>query len=233
MGKANFNTAGKEIQTTYGGGSITQPQQIAIYKKWMPNKSVGCANKLDQFFKQWWDTAYSGAGNKPQITGPGLAGGGFYDANGGCSDYGTDTTAPVGGSVSQTLSLTLGGAASFAQFTPGVARTYTTGMTANVIASAGDAALSVADPSSNAPGHLVNGAFSLPSALKATATSAGGTAAAGGALSGSPLTLLTYAAPVSNDAVAIAFTQDVGQTDALRSGSYSKTLTFTLSTTNP
>ena len=49
--------------------------------------------KLDEFFKQWWDTAYVGspaAGNKPQITGPGLAGGGFYDANGGCSDYGTD-----------------------------------------------------------------------------------------------------------------------------------------------
>jgi hypothetical protein len=106
-------------------------------------------------------------------------------------------------------------------------------MTANVIASAGDAALSVVDPSSNAPGHLVNGAFSLPSALKATATSAGATAAAGGAVSGSPLTLLTYAAPVSNDAVAIAFTQEIGQTDALRTGSYSKTLTFTLSTTNP
>ena len=72
----------------------------------MPNKSIGCANKLDEFFKQWWDTAYVGspaAGNKPQITGPGLAGGGFYDANGGCSDYGVDGTTPVGGSVPQTL----------------------------------------------------------------------------------------------------------------------------------
>ena len=49
----------------------------------MPNQSKGCSNKLDAFFKQWWDTSYTGspaAGNRPQITGPGLAGGGFYDA---------------------------------------------------------------------------------------------------------------------------------------------------------
>jgi hypothetical protein len=236
LGKANFDKASQEIQTTFGGSSITQPQQIAVYKKWMPNKSIGCMNKLDQFFKQWWDTAYVGspaAGNKPQITGPGLAGPGFYDANGGCSDYGVDTTLPVGANVTQTLSLTLGTPAAFGQFTPALAKTYTSSTTATVISSAGDAALSIADPSSNAPGHLVNGAFSLPSALKATATSPGGTAAAGGAVSGSPLTLLTYAGPVSNDVAAIAFAQDIGATDALRSGSYSKTLTFTLSTTTP
>jgi hypothetical protein len=233
LGKGNFDKAGREIQTTYGGGSITQPQQIAIYHKWMPNTSAACSAKLDAFFKQWWDTAYTGspaAGNKPQITGPGLAGQGFYDAAGNCADFGV---APVGGSVTPTLSLTLGTAAAFAPFTPGVAKPYTSSTTATVISSAGDAALSVADPSANAPGHLVNGAFSLPSALKATATSAGGVAAAGGAVSGSPLTLLTYAGPVSNDVAAIAFAQDIGQTDALRTGTYSKTLTFTLSTTTP
>ncbi len=125
-----------------------------------------------------------------------------------------DGTAPVGGAVSPTLSLTLGSAASFAPFTPGVAKTYTASTTATVISSAGDAALSIADPSSNVPGHLVNGTFSLPSALKATATSPGGTAAAGGAVSGSPLTVLTYAGPVSNDVVAIAFVQDIGASDA-------------------
>lgn len=236
LGKDNFTSASKEIQTTYGGSSITQPQQIAVYKKWLPNKSIGCLNKLDAFFKQWWDTAYVGspaAGNKPNITGPGLAGPGFYDVNGGCSDYGVDATTPVGGAVSPTLSLTLGTAATFGQFTPALAKTYTSSTTATVISSAGDAALSIADPSANAPGHLVNGAFSLPSALKATATSAGGTAAAGGAVSGSPLTLLTYAGPVSNDVAAVAFAQDIGATDALRTGSYSKTLTFTLSTTTP
>ncbi len=134
-----------------------------------------------------------------------------------------------------TLSLTLGTPASFQPFTPGVARTYAAATTATVISSAGDALVSVADPSASNTGHLVNGTFALPSALKATATSAAGTAAAGGAVGGSaaPTSLLTYSGPVSNDAVAIAFAQDIGQTDALRTGTYSKTLTFTLSTTSP
>ena len=69
----------------------------------------------------------------------------------------TDVEAPVGGTVPATLSLSLGAPASFGPFTAGVARTYTAGTTANVISSAGDATLSVADPSSNATGHLVNG----------------------------------------------------------------------------
>ncbi len=238
MGPSNFDNASKQIQRDYGGGSISPPQEIAIFKKWMPNKSIGCFNKLDAFFKQWWDTAYTGsaaAGNRPQITGPGLAGGGFYDANGGCSDYGTDVTSTPGGTVPATLSLTLGTPATFGFFTPGLAKTYTGSTTANVISSAGDSALSIADPSATATGHLVNGTFSLPSAVKATASSSGGTSTAGGAVAGSasPLTLLTYGVPVSNDAVTVAFAQDIGSTDALRTGAYSKTLTFTLSTTTP
>ena len=60
-----------------------------------------------------------------------------------------------------TLSLTLGAPTSFGAFTPGVARNYRASTTANVISSAGDATLSVVDPSTNAPGHLVNGAFAL------------------------------------------------------------------------
>ena len=51
--------------------------------------------------------------------------------------------------------------------------------------------------------------------------------------SASPTTLKTWANPVSNDAVALAFRQAIGATDALRTGTYSKTLTFTLSTTTP
>jgi hypothetical protein len=44
---------------------------------------------------------------------------------------------------------------------------------------------------------------------------------------------LTYSAPTSNDAVTIAFAQHVAATDGLRTGSYAKTLTFTLSTSTP
>jgi hypothetical protein len=121
----------------------------------------------------------------------------------------------VGGTVPATLSLTLGGAASFGTFVPGVARTYRASTTANVISTAADAALTVSDPSTNHPGHLVNGPFAMPQPLQGLGT------------------IKTWSAPVANDAVAVEFEQAVAASDALRTGSYSKTLTFTVSTTTP
>ena len=113
--------------------------------------------------------------------------------------------------------------------------TYEAATTATVISTAGDATLSVADPSSTATGHLVNGTFSLPQPLQARARNAAntGTAYNNVGSSASPLNLLTYNAPTSNDAVAVQFSQQINQNDALRTGAYSKTLTFTLSTTTP
>ena len=140
----------------------------------------------------------------------------------------------TGGTVPATLGLTLGTPGAFGAFTPGVDRDYTATTTANVVSTAGDAALSVTDPATNAPGHLVNGTFSLPSAVQAKAASpAGSGSTAFAPVSATPLTLLTYSGPVSNDPVTVTFNQHIGQTDALRTGSYSKTLTFTLSTTTP
>jgi len=236
LGKDNFKKASMEIQSSYRYGSITPAQEIVIFHKWMPNKSIGCSNKLDAFFQQWWFTSYTGspqAGNRPSITGPGLPGGGFYDANGGCSDYGNDQTTTPGATVPAQLVLSLGAPASFGAFTPGLGKDYTASMSANVVSTAGDAALSVTDPSATAPGHLVNGAFTLPAALKAVGTSPAGTSAGAGSVSGSPLTLTTWNNPISNDPVQVLFTQSIGANDALRTGSYSKTLTFTLSTTAP
>jgi hypothetical protein len=137
------------------------------------------------------------------------------------------------GIVPATLSLSLGTPATFNAFTPGVAGTYDASTGATVISTAGSAALSVADPSGTATGHLVNGAFSLPLALQARASSAAGAGSALADVSGNPTTLLTYSGPVSNDAVTLAFRQRIGANDALRTGTYSKTLTFTLSTTAP
>jgi type 1 glutamine amidotransferase len=147
----------------------------------------------------------------------------------------TSQTSSPGGTVPATLSLSLGTPASFGAFTPGLAKTYTASTTASVISTAGDAALSVADPSSTATGHLVNGTFSLPAALQAKASSPLGTGGAFAPVGGSssPTSLLSYTAPVSNDNVALSFQQDIGANDALRTGNYSKTLTFTLSTTTP
>jgi hypothetical protein len=141
----------------------------------------------------------------------------------------------VGGSVPATLSLTLNGPATFAPFTAGTARDHTATTTATLISTAGSALLSIADPSSTATGHLVNGAFSLPQALQASASSPAGTSSPIAAVGGSaaPTSLLTYANPVSNDPVTLAFKQSIAANDALRTGTYSKTLTFTLSTTTP
>ena len=128
-----------------------------------------------------------------------------------------------------TLSLTLGTPASFGAFTPGVARDYNASTTANVISTAGDATLSVADPSSTNTGHLVNGSFFLPQKLQA------GTGTAFAPVGGRRTrpTLKTWSAPTSNEAVTVNFRQSIAANDALRTGAYSKTLTFTLSTTQP
>ncbi len=88
--------------------------------------------------------------------------------------------------MSPTLSLTTGTPAAFAPFTPGVAKDYQSSTTANVISTAGDATLSVADPAPTNTGHLVNGAFALPSALQAKATSAAGTGGARSPTSAAP-----------------------------------------------
>ena len=75
--------------------------------------------------------------------------------------------------------------------------------------SAADAALTVGGP------RLTNGAFSLTSPLEGLGT------------------VKTWAGPVSNDVVAVPFKQTIAATEPLRTGSYSATLTFTLSTTSP
>jgi hypothetical protein len=235
LGKTLYNAALQHIQSAYGGGSISEAQLKSEFHKYFAMDNIpACSAKLDEFFREWWDTAYpsGGGNNKPRITGPGLAGGGFYDANGGCSDPAIAVTTPSA-AVPATLSLSLGTTGALGPFTPGVAKDYTATGTANVISSAGDAALSVADASANAPGHLVNGTFSLPSALKAGASSPAGTSTPAGAVSGSPLTLETWNSPVSNDPVTLSFVQSIGTNDALRTGPYTKTLTFTLSTTTP
>jgi aminopeptidase N len=86
LGPTNFVQALHQVQLRYGGGSITEKQEEAAFHQWMPNQSGACSTRLDQFFSEWFDTAYPHAGaSKPQITGPGLDGAGFYDAAGGCS----------------------------------------------------------------------------------------------------------------------------------------------------
>ena len=122
-----------------------------------------------------------------------------------------DVDGTVAGTVPPTLSLTLGGPASFGTFTPGVDRSYEAATTASVTSTAGDAALSV----SPQPAYLANGPSTLSEPLEAAFSKA------------------VWTGPVSSDPVTVRFRQHIGATQPLRTGNYRKTLTFTLSTTQP
>jgi hypothetical protein len=165
------------------------------------------------------------------------------DMKGNVSDVQTKTfligpDSTVSGTVPATLSLSVNAAStSLGSFIPGVNKDYEATLGANVISTGGDAALAVADASPTATGKLVNGAFSLPQALQVKASSLSGGPGFGylplPSSAGTALPLLSYTGPTSNDQVSIGFKQPIGSTDALRTGTYSKTLTFTLSTTTP
>jgi hypothetical protein len=136
---------------------------------------------------------------------------------------------PVGGTVPATLALILGApAASLGTFTPGVAKDYLTTLTATSTSTAADAQLTVNDAGTTAPGHLVNGPFALSARLQAAAGDA-----AFAPLTDQPLPLVAYPEPVSNDTAAIALKQAISGTEPLRTGTYGKTITFTLATTTP
>src|SRR6185437_400182 len=77
LGPANFAAALQQIQQTYRQGSVTEAQLEAGFAAHLANAK--CAALLSQFFAQWFDTVYPAGGgpNRPQLTGPGLDGGGF------------------------------------------------------------------------------------------------------------------------------------------------------------
>jgi sugar phosphate isomerase/epimerase len=147
-----------------------------------------------------------------------------------------DAVETVAGDVPSVLQLAIPSAgASLGTFVPAFARTYETAMAAVVTTTTGDATLTVTDPGV-APGHLVNGSFSLPQVLQTRAVNAANPGTAYVPLaetSGTPTQLLSWSGPVTSDPVTLGFRQSIGATDVLRSGSYSKALTFTLSTTTP
>ena len=124
-----------------------------------------------------------------------------------------------------TLSLSLASQPSFGAFTPGVAKDYLAAATATVTSSAGDAALIVQDPSPVFTNHLVNGTFALAQQLQVKNQA--------GAFQTLPAGVRFWGGPVAGESVPLEFKQSIGAGEPLRTGSYSKTLTFTLSTTTP
>ena len=128
-----------------------------------------------------------------------------------CRGQEIDSPGGAGGSVPATLSLTLGAPATFGAFTPGVAQ-----------------GLHGLDDGQRRLHRRRRG----PDLERAGPPDQRHVLAAVAA-AGRDHSEVHLDGPVSNESATIDFTQPIGANDALRTGSYSKTLTFTLSTTNP
>lgn len=161
------------------------------------------------------------------------------------SSSSTTVTTGVGGSVSSTLSLSVGSVYLSWVIAPGVAADYSTAVNTTVTSTAGNATLTVADLSAGfpgRPGHLITFVshmvpFPLPQGLQVSATSPAGVgqpfAPVGRAENPTPL--VTWSSPVVDDPVTVTFTQPVAATDSVVEPAqpYWKTMTFALTTTDP
>ena len=121
----------------------------------------------------------------------------------------TDATGGVGGTVGATLSLVLGSPPAFGAVHARRREGLHGVDDGDRDLHCGRRVLSVADPGAS-PGHLVNGAFSLPQALQARA----GTST----FAPLPTALRSWSAPASNELVTIDFRQSIAAADALRTG---------------
>ena len=135
------------------------------------------------------------------------------------------------------LSLSLAGTApGFGSFVPAVARTYEARRSAVITTPPVTRRCRSPTPAPRLRATSPTAAFSLPQPLKVRATNAAKPSPAYAALAettGATTPLLTYSGPTTADPVTIGFRQAIGATDVLRAGTYSKTLTFTLTTTTP
>ena len=119
-------------------------------------------------------------------------------------------TGEVGGTVPPTLALTLGAPAKLRRLHAGGGAHLR-----GVDHGHGDSQRGRRRADRRRPDGSTNGAFTLTAPLEGLGT------------------VKTWTGPISNDVVAVPFKQKIAATEPLRTGSYSATLTFTLSTTGP
>ena len=197
FGRRDTPGAGPGIPTVVFPAGVNdhgQPINLQLLgRAWDDDKLVGMAYAFEQLANA------DGKGHVAADHGAGAAG------------RHRDRAARVGGTVPATLSLTLGAPATFGAFTPGVAKDYTASTTANVISTAGDAALTVSRPGPPDERHVRAAVAAGGRVLRRRLDGAGlqrpGDDRVQAARSARP----TRCAPAA----------------------YSKTLTFTLSTTTP
>jgi hypothetical protein len=140
----------------------------------------------------------------------------------------TTVNSNVNATVPSTLGLTVT-PVNFGAFMPGVANQYTGTGTATVTSTWPSASLTVRDATGNNTGRLLNGTAVLASTLQVL--NSNGTTYSN--VGSGNTTLKTWAAPVSSENSTLTFRQSIGATEALVQGGYSKSLTFTLTTTTP
>jgi PKD repeat protein len=147
----------------------------------------------------------------------------------------TNQPGEVMATVPSVLAISLAPSATLGAVTPGIAKDYSTSVTGQITSTSGSAALTVSDASSTATGRLVNGTYALAQPLQVQASDATHAAGPFGPVGGSasPLTILSIDSAVSVDPITIGLKQSVGAGELLRAGTYSKTLTFTLTSTTP
>jgi hypothetical protein len=118
-------------------------------------------------------------------------------------------------------------------FVPGKTHEYSNTCVLKATSTAAQSKLVAEDASPTHTGHLVQGTYFLPEPLESKAASTQG--GIGGVFTSlvAPATLLTYAKPFSEDEATVTFNQKIGLHDSLHTGTYSKTITLTLSTTEP
>ncbi len=127
-------------------------------------------------------------------------------------------------------------------FKPAKTEAYNGTCVLKATSTAAESKLVAEDPSATDKGHLVQvyekgkvkETYFLPEALETNAANSpqGGTGAGLTSLV-TPVTLLTYAQPFAEDEATVTFNQKIGLHDHLHTGTYSKTITLTLSTTEP
>lgn len=141
------------------------------------------------------------------------------------------------GEIPSEMGLSLPGTLNFGAFVPGIAKSYEQNIAASITTNTPDTTLSVFDPATTNTGRLVNGTRALTTPLTIKfASGTGATGLAGGPVGGTaaPTPLLSYASPSNTARTAtLFFQQKVAANETLQSGSYGKTLVFTMSTTTP
>ncbi|MBE2320537.1 hypothetical protein DVA67_031535 [Solirubrobacter sp. CPCC 204708] len=148
-------------------------------------------------------------------------------------------TMGTGGTVAETLSLSLPSTEVRMTFPNAFTGEQTTDRTLTVTSTAGNAVLRVADARTATPTRLV--AFGprqwiwyLQRPLQVAATSASGTGQPYSVVGGftEPTAIQTWSAPVANEPVAVTFKQEVAG-EAISGLPYTATLVFSLTTTDP